>query len=78
MSRSEEHKWCERVEPWTEEQLADYYRLHGFVVQRSDVVDGGIPTRGQLDAMRAMPGETDSTKALDLRTIQGARHARRG
>jgi hypothetical protein len=60
MSRSEEHGWYgKRVEPWTEEQLADYYRLHGFVVQRSDVVDGGIPTRGRLDAMRAVPGKTD-------------------
>jgi hypothetical protein len=60
MSRAEEHGWYGRsVEPWTKDQLADYYRLHGFVVQQSDVVDGGVPTRAQLNAMRAMPGKTD-------------------
>jgi hypothetical protein len=60
MSRAEKHGWYGRsVEPWTENQLADYYRLHGFVVQQSDVVAGGVPTRSQLNAMRAMPGKTD-------------------
>jgi hypothetical protein len=60
MNRAEEHGWYGRsVEPWTEKQLADYYCLHGFVVQQSDVVDGGVPTRSQLNAMRAMPGKTD-------------------
>jgi hypothetical protein len=29
MSRAEDHGWYGGiVEPWTEEQLADYYRLH--------------------------------------------------
>jgi hypothetical protein len=60
MSRAEKHAWYGRsVEPWTENQLADYYRLHGFVVQQHDVVAGGVPTRPQLNAMRAMPGKTD-------------------
>lgn len=59
MSRAEEHGWYGRsVEPWTKDQLADYYRLHDFVVQQSDVVDGGVPTRSQLNAMSAMPGKT--------------------
>jgi hypothetical protein len=45
--------------PWTENQVVDYFRLDGFVVQRRDVGAGGVPTRSQLDAMRAMPGKKD-------------------
>jgi hypothetical protein len=63
MSRAEDHEWYGRsVEPWTENQLADYFRLHGFVVQQSDVVDGGVPTRSQLNALHAMPGKTDVSR----------------
>jgi hypothetical protein len=60
MSRAEKHGWYgSNVEPWREDQMADYFSSHGFVVQRSDVVDGGVPTRAQLSAMRAMPEKTD-------------------
>jgi hypothetical protein len=60
MSRAEEHHWYDdKPTAWPRKQLDDYLRDHGFVVQRSDVVDGGIPTRRELDAMRAMPGKTD-------------------
>jgi hypothetical protein len=58
MSRAADHGWYGgSVEPWTENQLADYFHLHGFVMQQRDVVTGGVPTRSQLNAMRAMPGK---------------------
>ena len=74
MSRAEEHGWYgSNVEPWTENQRADYYRLHGFVVQQSNVVAGGVPTRIQLNAMRAMPGNTDVPRQW-IRKLSKARH----
>ncbi len=58
MSRAKEHlSYGEDVKPWSNEQLDDYYRGHGFVVQRNDIVDSGIPTREQFDVMLEAPGQ---------------------
>jgi hypothetical protein len=59
VSRADEHHWYE-VTLWTKKQFEDYYRHHGFgLMQRSDIVDGGIPPRAQIDAMLAYPRGTD-------------------
>jgi hypothetical protein len=56
MSRADKHNWYGK----TKKKLEDYYRNYGFgLVQRSEIVDGGVPTRKQLDAMLAAPNKTD-------------------
>jgi hypothetical protein len=60
MSRAEEHHWYGEIAPWTKEQLDDYHRHHGFrLMQRTDITDGGVPPRAQIDAMLARPRDTD-------------------
>jgi hypothetical protein len=61
MSRADEHRWYgEEVDPWTEDQLEDFYRRHGFrLMQQTDISDGGVPPRAQIDAMLAHPRGTD-------------------
>ena len=46
MSRANEHHWYSEAVPWTEKQLENYYRNHGFgLMQQGDIVDGGVPPR---------------------------------
>jgi hypothetical protein len=60
MSRAEEHHWYGEIAPWTKEQLDDYHRHHGFrLMQRTDIIDDGVPPRAQIDAMLARPRGTD-------------------
>lgn len=60
MSRAEQHGWYRKPDPWTEDQMMDIHFRHGIgVIQRSQVVDGGIPTRGQLNVMLAPSSKTD-------------------
>jgi hypothetical protein len=60
MSRAEEHHWYGEIVPWTKEQLDDYHCHHGFrLMQRTDITDGGAPSRAQIDAMLARPKRTD-------------------
>jgi hypothetical protein len=60
MSRAEEHHWYDNPVPWSKEQLRHHERHHGVgLVQRSDIVYGGVPTRRQLEAMPANPRGTD-------------------
>jgi hypothetical protein len=60
MSRAEENQWYGETVPWTEKQLEDYYRFHGFVLmQRMNIVRGGIPPREDINAMLAAPRKTD-------------------
>jgi hypothetical protein len=60
MSRAEEHHWYGEIAPWTKEQLDDYHRHRGFgLMQRTDITDGGVPPRAQIDAMLARARDTD-------------------
>ena len=61
MIRAEEHgRYGKDVKPWTEKELDDYYCGHGFgLMQRSDVIFGGVPRREQLQAMLANATGTD-------------------
>jgi hypothetical protein len=60
VSRAEEHHWYGEIAPWTKEQLDDYYHRHGFrLIKRTDIVDGGVPPRAQIDALLAHPKRTD-------------------
>jgi hypothetical protein len=60
MSRADEHHWYSEAVTWTEKQLENYDRHHGFgLMQQGDIVDGGVPPRAQIDAMLKYPRGTD-------------------